>query len=201
MGALEPLASLQAIELYAQLLRGQTLRARTAVPSLLRRLDETEGSAQDLQLRLLLALVLGEGGDPQRALTLTREIATHMEQQGYRLFLTSAQFYLAYLAGLCGDKPTRDAALHAGWALVAADNQHFIPMLPPAALRDVVIAALHEQLVPPAISQLLRRQMPDQAMDLLRGLLDAPEPHIRANPFACWANWAHRQPTRRCERY
>jgi DNA-binding SARP family transcriptional activator len=181
MGALEPLASLQAIELYAQLLRGQTARARTAVPSLLRRLDETEGSAQDLQMRLLLALVLGEGGDPQRALALTREIATQMEQQGYRLFLTSAQFYLAYLAGLCGDKPTHDDALRAGWARAAADSQQFIPMLPPAALRDVVVAALHEQVVPPVISQLLRRQMPEQAIELLRGLLDAPEPHVRAN--------------------
>jgi LuxR family transcriptional regulator, maltose regulon positive regulatory protein len=181
MGALEPLASLQAIELYAQLLRGQTMRARAAVPSLLRRLDETEGNAQDLQLRLLLALVLGEGGDHQRALVLTREISAQMAQQGYRLFLTSAHFYIAYLAGLCDDEPTRDAALRAGWALVASDDQHFIPMLPPAALRDVVVAALRMEIAPPAISQLLRRQMPEQAMELLRGLLDAPEPHVRAN--------------------
>ncbi len=181
MGALEPLASLQAIELYAQMLRGQAARARAAVPGVLRRLDETEGSAQDLQLRLLLALVLGEGGDPPRALILTREIATQMTQQGYRLFLTSAQLYTAYLAGLCDDQPTRDAALRAGWALVAADNQQFIPMLPPAALRDVVVAALRMEIAPPAISQLLRRQMPDQAMELLRGLLEAPEPPVRAN--------------------
>ncbi|MDQ2996472.1 MAG: HEAT repeat domain-containing protein [Chloroflexota bacterium] len=181
MGALEPLASLQAIELYAQLLRGQAARARAAVPSLLRRLDETEGNAQDLQLRLLLALVLGEGGDPQRALALTREIAIKMAQQGYRLFLTSAQFYTAYLAGLCDDEQTRDAALRAGWSLVASDNQYFIPMLPPAALHDVVVAALRAEIAPPAISQLLRRQMPEQAMELLRSLLDAPEPTIRAN--------------------
>lgn len=181
MGALEPLASLQVIELYAQLLRGQAARARAAVPSLLRRLDETEGNAQDLQLRLLLALVLGEGGDPQRALMLTRAIATQMAQQGYRLFLTSAQFYTAYLAGLCDDEQTRNAALRAGWALVDSDNQHFIPMLPPVALRDVVVAALRAEIAPPGISQLLRRQMPEQAMELLRSLLDAPEPTIRAN--------------------
>ena len=181
MGALEPLASLQAIELYAQLLRGQAARARAAVPGVLRRLDETEGNAQDLQLRLLLALVLGEGGDPQRALMLTREIATQMAQQGYRLFLTSAQLYTAYLAGLCDDEPTRQIALRAGWALIATDNQHFIPMLPLAALRDVVVAALRLEIAPPAISQLLRQQMPDQAMELLRGLLDEPEPPVRAN--------------------
>jgi len=181
MGALAPLASLQAIELYAQLLRGQAVRARAAVPGVLRRLDETEGTTQDLQLRLLLALVLGEGGDPQRALALTGEIAIQMAHQGYRLFLTSTQLYTAYLAGLCDDEPTRETALRAGWALVAADNQHFIPMLPPAALRDVVVAALRMEIAPPAISQLLRRQMPDQAMELLRGLLDAPEPPVRAN--------------------
>ena len=54
-------------------------------------------------------------------------------------------------------------------------------MLPLAALRDVVVAALRLEIAPPAISQLLRRQMPDQAMELLRGLLDAPEPPVRAN--------------------
>jgi ATP/maltotriose-dependent transcriptional regulator MalT len=181
MGALEPLASLQAIELYAQLLRGQAARASAAVQGVLRRLDETEGSAQDFQLRLLLALVLGESGAPQRALALTAQIATQMAQQGYRLFLASAQLYTAYLAGLCDDMPTRDAALRAGWALVAADNQDFIPMLPAAALRDVVVAALRMEIAPPTISQLLRRQMPDQAMELLRGLLDAPEPHLRTS--------------------
>src|SRR6266542_386709 len=66
-------------------------------------------------------------------------------------------------------------------APAATDNQHFIPMLPPAALRDVVVAALRLEIAPPAISQLLRRQMPDQAMELLRGLQDAPEPPVRAN--------------------
>ena len=104
MGALEPLVSLQVIELCTQSRRGQEARASAGVASVLRRLDETEGTAQDLQLRLLLALVLGEGGDPQRALALTREIAAQMAQQGYRLFLTSAQFYTAYLAGLCDDR-------------------------------------------------------------------------------------------------
>jgi ATP/maltotriose-dependent transcriptional regulator MalT/DNA-binding SARP family transcriptional activator len=181
MGALEPLASLQAIELYALLLRGQSERARAAVPGVLRRLDETEGGAQDLRLRLLLTLVQGEGGDPQRALALARETAAQMEQRGYHLFLTSTQLYIAYLAGLCDQPAVRQAALTAGWRLVAADDQRFIPMLPPAALRDVVVAAIREGIAPPALSQLLRRQMPEQAIELLRGLLDAPEPPVRAS--------------------
>jgi ATP/maltotriose-dependent transcriptional regulator MalT/DNA-binding SARP family transcriptional activator len=180
MGALAPLASLQAIELYALLLRGQAARASAAVPSLLRRLEETEGNAQDLRLRLLLALVLGEGGDKQRALALARETAAQMQQRGYRLFLISAQLYTAYLAGQCDDEPVRQAALRAGWALLDGD-QRFIPMLPPAALRDVVVAAIQEGIAPPALSQLLQRQMPDQAIELLRGLVDAPEPPVRAS--------------------
>jgi hypothetical protein len=109
---------LQAIELYAQLLRGQAARARSGVQGVLRRLDEIEGTAQDFQLRLLLALVLGESGDSQRALALTSEIATKMAQQGYRLFLTSAQLYTAYLAGLTDDTPTRDAAQPARCAML-----------------------------------------------------------------------------------
>jgi ATP/maltotriose-dependent transcriptional regulator MalT/DNA-binding SARP family transcriptional activator len=181
MGALEPLASLQAIELYAQLLRGQAARASAAVAGVLRRLDETEGNAQDLRLRLLLALVLGEAGEHQRALALARETAVQMEKRGYRLFLTSAQLYTAYLAGICGDDTTRQASLQAGWALFTADDQRFLPMLPPAALRDVVVAALHAGIAPPTTSQLLRRQMPEQAMELLKNLLESPEPPVRAS--------------------
>src|SRR5262249_33635690 len=180
IGALEPLASLQVIELCIQSRRGQEARARTGVASVLRRLDEIEGNAQDLQLRLLLALMLGEGGDPQGALALARETAAQMEPRGYRLFLISAQLYTAYLAGLCADQVARQAALRAGWALVADDDQSFIPMLPLAAMQDVVVAAIRENIAPPATSQLLRGQMPDQAPDLLGGLLEAPEPPIRA---------------------
>jgi DNA-binding SARP family transcriptional activator len=104
-----------------------------------------------------------------------------MEQRGYRLFLTGAHLYTAYLAGVCGDEPVRQVALHAGWKLFAEDDERFIPMLPATALRDVVVAALRQGIAPATTSQLLRRQLPEQAMDLLKGLLDAPDPPVRAS--------------------
>src|SRR5262249_52335807 len=97
------------------------------------------------------------------------------------LFLASAQLYSAYLAGLCGDDPARQAALREGWTLFAADNQTFLPMLPAAALRDVIVAALRNGSAPAAIERILRQQMPDQAIDLLPGLLDSSEPDVRAH--------------------
>src|SRR5262245_5884583 len=70
IGALAPLATLQAIELYGLLRRGQAARAAASVASVLRRLDEAEGNNPDLRLRLLLALVLGESGETRQALAL-----------------------------------------------------------------------------------------------------------------------------------
>jgi DNA-binding SARP family transcriptional activator len=181
MGALAPLASLQAIELYLGLLRGQAARACGSVGSVLRRLDEAENTAPDLRLRLLLALVLGEGGEHQRALELAQETAAQMRARGYRLFLASAQLYAAHMAGLCGETAVRHQALLAGWNLFAADDQRFLPMLPPAALRDVVSAGLREQIAPEAVRCVLHRQIPEQALDLLRDLMDIPDPAGRAN--------------------
>lgn len=181
MGALEPLTSLQALELYAQLLRGQGIRARASVGAVLRRLEETEGAASDLRLQLLLAIVLGESGQPTEALALIQTIIAGMQARGYRLFLVCAQLYQAYLAGLLNDLATQRANLAAGWELFATDAQSYIPLLPAGALRDVTVAALKQGLVPSSVSLVLRQQMPEQALDILRSLLDTPEPAIRAN--------------------
>lgn len=142
LGALAPLAMLQTIELFGMFQRGQAARAAMLVSSALRRLVEAEGHPPDLRMRLLLAMVLGEGEEPQRALALAKDTARHMRAQGYRLFLASAQLYSAYLAGLDGDQAARQEALREGWSLVIADNHCFLPMLPLAALRDVALAAL-----------------------------------------------------------
>jgi ATP/maltotriose-dependent transcriptional regulator MalT/DNA-binding SARP family transcriptional activator len=181
IGALAPLSSLQAIELYGMLQRGQAAKACAAVGAVLHRLDEAEGQERDLRLRLLLAIVLGEGGQTARALTLAQEIASQMRQRGYRLFLACAQLYSAYLAGLSNDTATRQHALQAGWALFAADKQQFLPLLPPIALRDVVVAGLRAGIAPDSVGMVLRRQLPDQALEILHGLIDAPEPVVRAN--------------------
>lgn len=180
MGALGPLASVQAIEVYSLMLRGQAANACAAVGSVLRRIEEAAGPAPDLRLWLLLALVLGEGGEHQRACALARETARQMQEQGYRLFLACAHLYHAHMAGCCGDQAARREALVAGWALVEADNQCYLPMLPRAALRDVVGAALREGIAPAAAGHVLHRQLPEQAVDLLQGLLREPAPGIRA---------------------
>jgi LuxR family maltose regulon positive regulatory protein len=181
MGALAPLSSLQAIELYGMLQRGQAAKACASVGAVLHRLDEAEGQERDLRLRLLLAIVLGQGGQTARALALAQEITRQMQQRGYRLFLACAQLYSAYLAEIGNDTAARQHTLQAGWALFAADKQQFLPMLPPIALRDVVVAALRAGIAPESVGMVLRRQLPDQALEILRGLIDAPEPAVRAN--------------------
>jgi ATP/maltotriose-dependent transcriptional regulator MalT/DNA-binding SARP family transcriptional activator len=181
MGALAPLAGLQAIELYLTSLRGQTDRAHGAVGSVLRRLDEADRADRDLGLRLLLALVLGEGGAHARALALAQETAAQMRAGGYRLFLAIAQLYAAHMAGRCGDTAARQQALLEGWELFAKDNQRFLPLLPAAALRDVLEAALRQGIAPTTAGKVLMRQLPEQAADLLAGLSDAAEPAVRAN--------------------
>jgi ATP/maltotriose-dependent transcriptional regulator MalT/DNA-binding SARP family transcriptional activator len=181
MGAQAPLAGLQAIEVYAQFVRGQDSRARAAAGSVLRRLQEAGGDTPDLRLWLLLALVFGESGEHQRALALAQDIAQQMRRQGYHLFLAVAELYSAYLAGACGDTAARREALRRGWELVAAGDVRFLPMLPAAALRDVALAALREGVAVEAVGRVLRRQAPDHARELLEGLLGDGTPAVRAN--------------------
>jgi LuxR family maltose regulon positive regulatory protein len=179
LGALAPLASLQAIEVYGQLARGQDTHARAAVGSVLRRLHEAGEATPDLRLWLLLALVLGESGDHQRALALAQDTAGQMRQQGYRLFLAVAQLYSAYLAGLCDDAPARYDSLREGWNLLAADDLRYLPILPTVALRDAAQAALREGIATDAVGHVLRRQVPEHAMELLQGLLNDSAPAVR----------------------
>jgi DNA-binding SARP family transcriptional activator len=181
MGALPPLADLQAIETYIQLARGQGIHARAAVGSVLRRLREAGGPAPDLRLWLLLALVLGESGEHRRALDLAQDIGQRMRQEGYRLFLAVTQLYSAHLAGMCGDAPAREDALRQGWKLIAERDMRFLPVLPITALRDVAQAALREDIAADAVGNVLRRQIPDQATELLQGLLADPTPAVRAS--------------------
>lgn len=179
MGALHQLAHLQAIELYGLMLRGQATNACAAVNSVLRRLHISTGYTPDLRLWLLLALILGEGGENQRARDLIQETILQMEHHGYRLFLVCAHLYHAYLAGRCGDIPARREALRAGWTMVVADDHRYLPMLPVAVLCDVVAAALREGLALQAAGLVLRRQLSEQAVDLLQGLLADPAPSVR----------------------
>jgi ATP/maltotriose-dependent transcriptional regulator MalT/DNA-binding SARP family transcriptional activator len=180
LGALAPLTSLQAIELYGMLRRGQAPRAAAAAAAFVRRLDEVEGVAPDLRLRLLLAVVLGEAGDHHQALDLLKTTVQHMQHRGYRTFLASACLYGAYLAGLCGDAALRDAWLRTGWTVAEEDRCRFLPMMPADALKDVAVAALRVGIGADAIGRIVPGHLGDEAVALFQDVLNDPSSEVRA---------------------
>ena len=181
LGALAPLASLQVIELYNMLRCGQAARAAAAASAFVRRLDEVEGVAPDLRLRLLLAIVLGEAGEHRQALDLLQTTVQQMQHRGYRLFLASACLYGAALAGVCGEGALRDAWLRTGWTIAADDRSRFLPMMPVSALKDVAIAALRTGIAPDAVGRILPHHVGDEAVELLQDALNDPDPSVRAH--------------------
>ncbi|MBC8163376.1 MAG: HEAT repeat domain-containing protein [Roseiflexaceae bacterium] len=180
IGDTRALANLQVLEIHSELLRGQ-LQNEVVLGSTLRRLQDTSGRMPDLRMWLLLAVTFGESGHTQRALNLAREVAAHMERRGYRLFLAVTHLYIAHLAGRSAETALQHEALVAGWALVAADDHRYLPMLPSAAVRDVLRAGLLAGIDRQPIGQVLRRQIPESAAGLLQDLLQQPQPAIRAN--------------------
>ncbi|MDW8146725.1 MAG: hypothetical protein RMJ48_10585 [Roseiflexaceae bacterium] len=168
LGALAPLASLQAIELYCMLRRGQAARAAAAASAFVRRLDEVEGAAPDLRLRLLLAVVLGEAGEHQQALDLLKTTVQQMQHRGYRVFLASACLYGAYLAGRCNNAALRDAWLRTGWAVAEEERCRFLPMLPVEALKDVAVAALRAGIKAEAVGRILPRHLDEEAVEMFQ---------------------------------
>lgn len=180
LGALAPLASLQAIELYNTLRRGQAARAAAAATAFVRRLDEVEGMAPDLRLRFLLAIVLGEAGEDRQALDLLKTTVQQMQHRGYRLFLASACLYGAYLAGRCGDAALRDGWLRIGWSVASEDRCRFLPMMPVAALKDVAVAALRAGIGGDALGRILLLHLGDETVELLQDALGDSSPEVRA---------------------
>ncbi|GIV98954.1 BTAD domain-containing putative transcriptional regulator [Roseiflexus sp.] len=180
LGALAPLASLQAIELYSMLRRGQAARAAAAAAAFVRRLDEVEGIAPDLRLRLLLAIVLGEAGERRQALDVLKTIVQQMQHRGYRLFLASACLYGAYLAGTCSEAELRDVWLRVGWTIAGEDRCRFLPMMPAEALKDVAAAALRAGIGGDAPGRLLSHHLGNETVELLQDMLSDSSPEVRA---------------------
>ncbi len=183
-GSLAPLASLQAIELYGSIMRGQAAKVVGAVATALRRLNESGAVIPDLRLRLLLAIVLGEGGDRQPALALVRELASQMLERGYRLFLISAELYAAYLEASVGSQSEHEQHLRAGWSMAEADGLSYIPDIPLSVLSSVAEAALLAGICQGTVTRVLRRQAPEHAAELLQRLLSKPDPIVRARAAA-----------------
>ena len=170
MGALAPLASLQAIELYGQL----AARPGSARPrgrgSVLRRLERPgalpgspAAAAAGAGARRKRRTRARAGADPRHRIAMRPAGLSPIS--GRRAAL--APIWPAYAT-------TADArsVLRAGWELVAADDSTSSHAAA-AALHDVVLAALRQNRAT-AIRRLLRQQMPEQAMELLRGLLEHP---------------------------
>jgi ATP/maltotriose-dependent transcriptional regulator MalT/DNA-binding SARP family transcriptional activator len=180
MGSLAPLTMLQSIELYSMLQRDQAARAVGSVGSVLRRLSEAEGSSPSLELRLLLALVLGEGGEPRSALRLVRDLSRQMLERGYRLHLCTAELYAAALIGRIGDEGgERETFLRSGWDMVQGDGLRALPLLPDHVVWDVAEAALRSEILPDTVGRVLCNQIPDLAAERLQMLLNDPSAEVR----------------------
>jgi LuxR family maltose regulon positive regulatory protein len=179
-GELASLASLQAIELYSSLARGQAARTISAVGTSLRRLNEADTVAPDLRLRLLLAIVLGEGGEPKPAFTLASDLADRMAERGYRIFLASAELYAAHLASKLGNQAVREQRVRSGWEIAEDERLEHLPLIPAQALSDVAEEAFRRRLTPATVERVLRRQIPDETREMLTRLLGDSSADVRA---------------------
>ena len=181
LGDATMLTQFQAIEIYGTFCRGQVHDACVAAESVLRRLREAEGLAPDLGTWLLLVIILGESGEHERALASAQDIAQMMEQQGYQLWLACTYLYSAYLASLCGQSDLHTRLIGLGWEMVATHDIRYLPTLPPVAILHVAAEALRKGLVPDAVGAVLREQIPNDALELLRGMLSEKSAFVRAH--------------------
>lgn len=180
LGNTAALANVQVLESYSTLVRGQQL-GTGELASVLRRLQDATGPKSDLRYWLLLALTFGESGDEQRAFTLVQDVIRQMQARGYRLFLASAWLYLAHLAPRVGRADMQPEGLRAGWSLVSADDARYLVMLPAHIVRDAATCGLRVEIDRQAIGQVVRCQIPEQALGLLQELLTESQPTVRAS--------------------
>lgn len=200
IGAPALLTRVQVLDVYASLRVDQAVQAAAATNDLLRQVrspkpeptmhsgwgphlreilpDTTEPYAtlatHDLWMQHLLLVTLGEGGETERALSLANELIREMQQRGDGLFLAAALLYRAVLQGRRADATRQSADLRAGWELAESHGFSYLPAFPVAGIEDVLAAALRAGLAPRAVAEVLRRQIPDRAAQLLLRLLDEP---------------------------
>ncbi|MCX7792761.1 MAG: transcriptional regulator [Chloroflexaceae bacterium] len=138
-------------------------------------------STHDLWLQLYLLVVLGEGGETERAANLAAELASEMLARGDGLFLASVQIYRAALEQRLGKPDASLEALQVGWNLCERHRFGFLPGLPQAVVEHAVASAIEHGLAPVAVGEVLRRQIPRSAPALLLQMLANPTtPAIRA---------------------
>jgi ATP/maltotriose-dependent transcriptional regulator MalT/DNA-binding SARP family transcriptional activator len=180
-GNLSLLADIQALEVYSQLARGQSVNTNSILSSVVRRLQDSQSGSFDLRLWLLMAVVLGETGNHTQALELLATTIQQMQRHNYRLFLACAHLYRSFLAAQIGDEALHHAELENGWMLMQAKNLHFLPLLPARAIRHVVLQAIRRQIMPEVVGHVLHRQLGEDAVELLHQLLNERDARVRAH--------------------
>ena len=166
----------QALEIHIARLQGNPDAPKMAA-ELLRSID-TQQDANDLWFRLLLVIALGEGQHPQ-ALPQLRSLIGLMGDRGYSLYLAAAHLYRAVLAERANDERERDEALQIGWTLLESHEDHVVLALPNAALGQAVLGALRLGIATNVLSDVLRRQLPDDATALLMTQLSNKDSGVR----------------------
>jgi LuxR family maltose regulon positive regulatory protein len=197
VGAPALLARVQVIESYSLLLNGHTAEAIDVARKLLRQSHSViEGDGQrgtfprelpssgeagvaaieshDLWLLTLLLIVFGEGGADQRAVALADELTAMMQQRRDGLFLAVVLIYRSALATRHEPRSTPHPALEQGWRLCAEHDLGYLPLLPASVLKDAVEQALRYGLALDAVGNILRGQLLDEAIELLRAILEQP---------------------------
>jgi len=142
-------------------------------------------STHDLWLQLYLLVVLGEGGETERAANLAAELAGEMLARGDGLFLASIQIYRAALEQRLGNPEASLQALRAGWDVCEHHRFGFLPGLPQSVVEQAVASAIEHDLAPVAVGEVLRCQLPQSAPALLLRMLSSHSaPAIRARVAA-----------------
>lgn len=173
------LTRVHVLDAYAALIAGQHESAVAAAGDILRVIDTVPAIAHDYWMHLLLLLVFGESGDVERAAQLADELTARMQARGDGLPLVATQLYRAALARRRGDNEVYGQALRDGWSLAASQDYGFIPSLPLTVLHTAVLGALQLDLAPTTVSNVVRRQLPDQATAMLLDQLYATNPELR----------------------
>ncbi|GIV93052.1 MAG: hypothetical protein KatS3mg056_1761 [Chloroflexus sp.] len=151
------------VEIYAQFRSTRSAAATAQALTLLRQLqakgenveravagNNTVLFAQELWMQSLLLIVLGEGGEPQRALELANELVTRMAQRNDGLFRALVHIYRAYLvAQQRPDDPAIATDLATACAICDRTGVESLPFLPQTAMNWAITDGASDRVVKP----------------------------------------------------
>lgn len=145
-------ATVQALTLLRQLqAKGENVERSVAG-------NNTVLLSQELWMQSLLLIVLGEGGEPQRALELANELVTQMAQRNDGLFRALVHIYRAYLvAQQRPDDPAIATNLSMACAICDRTGVESLPFLPQTAMNWAITTALRLGLSSRAMIAALRQ--------------------------------------------